>query len=507
MSVYPVTVSGLPESATMGGVENLIYAKCSGRILAITLQGAGGAVIEFAEEADAQACAGEYEMAGATVRMAQIGSASAHPPPAPPSSAKRSHAGPVLGGNAIANADLPPPPAPVQVLAPPPPEPLEPQSGASSSSSTLDASAALLHTANGVYDAASGAVPPGLVQMPSDVSTAEAAEATAVAQAATEMATASGVFVAPEPNKTVVLNKNGKEKERRLNRVGLSYRCGHCGMPKKGHTCEGSLAAAAAAAVGPDGKPLAPDAGPVLAPPKKKSKSANKTPPVASARAVIADISPTSQMYLDSDSIFNDIKSVLQQPAGGSGGSAGGAVDGSGGGGGGSGGGKGSSEGKKRKRSRAKGAVAAAAAAQAIGLGGEMPPPPPGLHEQAARSEKSALLEELDLAMSQQRPPSVITPDESDSMRTAGPSSLTAAPSSLVSASDMFSPGQLMTHLLGTPTPALTTPGLSPGTLNELGNMLQSPGVMLPSARKDAAAIPPAAAIAPELTGLTPGHA
>ena len=125
----------------------------------------------------------------------------------------------------------------------------------------------------------------------------------------------------------------------------------------------------------------------------------------------------------------------------------------------------------------------------------------------AARSEKSALLEELDLAMSQQRPPSVITPDESDSMRTAGPSSLTAAPSSLVSASDMFSPGQLMTHLLGTPTPALTTPGLSPGTLNELGNMLQSPGVMLPSARKDAAAIPPAAAIAPELTGLTPGHA
>ena len=47
-----------------------------------------------------------------------------------------------------------------------------------------------------------------------------------------------------------------------------------------------------------------------------------------------------------------------------------------------------------------------------------------------------------------------------------------AAPSSLVSASDMFSPGQLMTHLLGTPTPA-ATPGLSPGTLNELGNMLQ----------------------------------
>ena len=60
------------------------------------------------------------------------------------------------------------------------------------------------------------------------------------------------------------------------------------------------------------------------------------------------------------------------------------------------------------------------------------------------------------------------------------------APSSLVSASDMFSPGQLMTHLLGTPTPAIT-PGLSPGTLNELGNMLQSPGQVLASAQKRAA--------------------
>ena len=44
-----------------------------------------------------------------------------------------------------------------------------------------------------------------------------------------------------------------------------------------------------------------------------------------------------------------------------------------------------------------------------------------------------------------------------------------------------------MTHLLGTPTPAIT-PGLSPGTLNELGNMLQSPGAALESARKAQAA-------------------
>ena len=72
----------------------------------------------------------------------------------------------------------------------------------------------------------------------------------------------------------------------------------------------------------------------------------------------------------------------------------------------------------------------------------------------------------------------------------------------------MFSPGQLMTHLLGTPTPAIT-PGLSPGTLNELGNMLQSPGAVLASARKaqDAAgsaeAPPPGALETPVGAGAT----
>tara|TARA_B100000524_G_C23636719_1_gene365188 strand:+ start:66 stop:1121 length:1056 start_codon:yes stop_codon:yes gene_type:complete len=32
---------------------------------------------------------------------------------------------------------------------------------------------------------------------------------------------------------------SAEEKERRLNRVGLSYRCGKCGQPKKGHICPG----------------------------------------------------------------------------------------------------------------------------------------------------------------------------------------------------------------------------------------------------------------------------
>ena len=80
------------------------------------------------------------------------------------------------------------------------------------------------------------------------------------------------------------------------------------------------------------------------------------------------------------------------------------------------------------------------------------------------------------------RPPSVITPEDGEHAR-PGPSSLNPAPSSVVSASDLFSPGQLMSHLLGTPTPAIT-PGLSPGTLNELGNMLQSPAAVLASAKR-----------------------
>ena len=38
--------------------------------------------------------------------------------------------------------------------------------------------------------------------------------------------------------------RGSEDKERRLNRVGLSYTCGICGKPKKGHVCTGA----------PDGK-------------------------------------------------------------------------------------------------------------------------------------------------------------------------------------------------------------------------------------------------------------
>ena len=521
MSVYSVLVSGLPESATMGGVENLIYDKTTGRIVAITLQGAGKAVIELAEEADANNCVGEYEMAGAAVRMAHAPSASdASPPSAPPSSAKRTRSGAAIEA-----------PAPVQVLAPPPPEPLEPSpgsvelisnSGSSTSSSTIDASAARLNAAAGAYD---GAAVGTTVLAPASLEQPNASDALMQCEpidAAQLVIDGAGGPPAVKKIRSSDLNKHGKEKERRLNRVGLSYRCGRCGQPKKGHTCVGEAEGMdeEGAASGEGGAPLVADASGIIEaaipqPPKKKSKAAKAaaaaaaanamaTPPPTGNTASADGISPTSQMYLDSDSIFKDIKSVLQQPSGGSanGGSAGKASGGAAKGGSGEGG-----EGKKRKRPSkgAKAAAVAAAAAVGVDLAGEMPPPPAVPFERNA--EKSALLEELDLAM--QRPPSVITPEESDSMRTGvGPSSLTAAPSSLVSASDMFSPGQLMTHLLGTPTPALT-PGLSPGTLNELGNMLQSPGAMLASAQKGGGAVAAAPVLPPAeaMSVATPGQA
>ena len=78
--------------------------------------------------------------------------------------------------------------------------------------------------------------------------------------------------------------------------------------------------------------------------------------------------------------------------------------------------------------------------------------------------------------MEMQRPPSLITPDEADGRPgIAGPSSV---------ASDLFSPGMLMNSLIGTPTPGPLPSGLSPGTLNELGNLLQSPASVLASSTR-----------------------
>ncbi|KAL1500644.1 hypothetical protein AB1Y20_013292 [Prymnesium parvum] len=220
-----------------------------------------------------------------------------------------------------------------------------------------------------------------------------------------------------------------REKERRLNRVGLSYRCGRCGQPKKGHVCH--------LAEGETLEGMAPAGA-------DEYSEGEKTPGIA--------------WDLDSEALFKDIKSVLSKPMtpsvrsgapsalgyvvndGGSSSARGAATEPRG----------------KPTKSKRKPSASAKGAASAP----------------AVTSEKLAILKELDIEM--QRPPSLITPDEAEGRPgVPGPSSL---------ASDMFSPGQLMSTLLGTPTPG--PQGLSPGTLNELGNLLQSPASVLASARR-----------------------
>ena len=458
----PITVvaSGLPDATTMGALESLILPLCSGRIVAIGLQAEGTAVIEFALHSDADSVVGEHELLGTPVQFVRPGVEPPPPPPPPPplppppavsGKRTRSSGGSCGGGAASAEAPMPAPAVPVTSVVmlddgmPKIEESTEPIVPAASVSTGFDS---LTGSPNGGYDGSAlvaAAVPPALDAAASMASLAALADADS-----------DGGGGAPVPKKHRAETK--KEKERRMNRVGLSYRCGRCGLPKKGHVCVGTV----------DGMPLD---GSGLGMPMKISPASDGSEAGGSSTTP-----PGGRWDLDSESIFKDIKSVLQAPPPPAAGGAGGKANGKAGGG------------SKRRASKSK---------------GDMPPPMPPhivpavVAERAA--EKTQLLEELDIAM--QRPPSVITPDDGDHSRSAGGPSSLGAPSSLVSASDMFSPGQLMTHLLGTPTPAIT-PGLSPGTLNELGNMLQSPGAALASAQKAAAAA--AAVEAASLAATTP---
>lgn len=229
-----------------------------------------------------------------------------------------------------------------------------------------------------------------------------------------------------------------KEKEKRLNRVGLSYRCGRCGKPKKGHVC---------IVADGEGADEVADPSPAALPPAR-------TPPQATISA--PQSANGSWGDLDSDNIFHDIKSVLHGTPG--------------------------SNDVKGTRKSARRAAAneesgrpqrKVAATGKQGRGGR---------------EEVELLEEVEIAM--HRPPALITPDDQDGARPGGPSSLP-------SASDMFSPGVLMHQLLGTPTPggpaatsiggglnSIGVQGISPGSLNELGNLLQSPLSVPASAKK-----------------------
>lgn len=372
----------------------------------------------------------------------------------------------------------------------------------------LDGSSALLAAAAAQAASIAGApvAPPHEIHAAS--SSAAQAEAAAAAVAAASAAAAQAApGVKRQKSGTAVPGPDKKEKERRLNRVGLSYRCGRCGQPKKGHVCTGQAGEGAEgeASGGGEGEGAKPAASTEAAPPEPQKKPSKKVKKDKEGKE------KEGGWDLDSESIFKDIKSVLQTPASvvdtpPAGGKAGSSSNANGG--------KGASHvpwGPSRAGPQTAQRLVPTPPAVTVplpavhaakpsgskrrkkGQGDEEMPPPPTASSALAAEQKTALLEELHIAM--QRPPSVITPEDGEQTR-GGPSSINPAPSSLVSATDMFSPGQLMSHLLGTPTPAIT-PGLSPGTLNELGNMLQSPGAMLASARKAQEAsgvdVPPAA--------------
>lgn len=204
------------------------------------------------------------------------------------------------------------------------------------------------------------------------------------------------------------------EKERRLNRVGLSYRCKYCGLPKKGHVCLGKPAASSG-----DGSGGGDDEAKAEA--KVKSK-----PKVATEKE--ADKGDDEGEIWDAAAICRDIKAVV--PAGEK---------------------KAAAKRKRKEEDKGSGKEKAAMSA----------PPLP----RVSTAEKAALREEFEAV----RPPSLITPEDSEGMR-GPPSSMAAPPASLLSTTSMgalFSPSMFMTNL-GTPAPVLT-PGLSPGTFDAIG--------------------------------------
>lgn len=272
-----LVVSGLPMDATLGDVEALVMPKCSGRIVSIGLQSEGMASVEFAELADVHACLGVHELLGKMVRFSRPGDPAVpimqQPAAAivPASKRQRAAVEPVL-------------PPPVEIM------PL-PSADVAGSSSSFDA-------VGSSYDGSALVVAAAPPMMEQSSSTASAQQSVVVDVALAD---------APLTKKQRAAEAK-KEKERRLNRVGLSYRCGRCGQPKKGHVCVG----------GPEGgAAVQPPVIEGISPGSEGSSGANRTPPGVSPNA-LSGISPTGGWDLDSDSIFKDIKSVLQTPAGSS---------------------------------------------------------------------------------------------------------------------------------------------------------------------------------------------
>ena len=197
----------------------------------------------------------------------------------------------------------------------------------------------------------------------------------------------------------------GVEKERRAYRDGLSYRCGKCGAPKKGHKCD------------------IPDDAPPLAADDPRRWVDDDGPPLAHAVLEAVDANGLPIAGGGSDTTPPDAAA------------AGGAA--------------------RRKK------AAAAAAGEvtvfedmvsALGKDGSPPKlsPPDGAPPAAKLSEMDLMLADLAFAA---RPPPVITPDESgaNGPNSGGSGDLGGGIASI--SPSAFSPGEMI-KMMGTPTPA-----------------------------------------------------
>lgn len=219
------------------------------------------------------------------------------------------------------------------------------------------------------------------------------------------------------------------EKLARPERVGLTYRCKYCGLPKRGHVCLVGPSGAGGEAKGSGSKPK-----------KQKEKSEKQLAKQDS------DATQEGEAAWDAKSIFKDIKSVLPAPGSEK---------------------KKKSSGSKRKKKDE----------EAEDEGSSTP-----LQALSVAAEQAQKLQdefEFEVPRSMPRPPPcVITPDDGDGTlagpNSAGPCSMSAPPASLASVS-AFTPGQLMSHFLDTPAPPITA-HLSPGTLQALSVDVASPG-------------------------------
>ena len=274
-----------------------------------------------------------------------------------------------------------------------------------------------------------------------------------------------------------------EEKQRRLYRVGLSYRCGRCGKPKKGHVCDMPEDGADGAVMGADGMSATPAGPAILATTIRKGAVPTLiTAPVVHAGSMIAAASPSASSPLvhavgspladakvagEATTIFKDMVAALGEngvlsPASASGvtpqpSQANGSTGIS----------------PLAASAIATGTISTAAQPVAYSQAPVAPPMPTTGGGEPQLSEMDLMLADLAFAA---RPPPVMTPDEGMEPMANGLGSL--SPSN-------FSPGTMIQQLI---TPNMSQNGWSSAQMAEMSSPAQVAG-----ARRVAVAAQPSA--------------